>query len=465
MWTSKIDLRSGLRFRAIAEAIRTAMGKGELRPGEHLPTHRALAETLGVTAGTVSRAYAMAAEWGLVTGRVGAGTVVNGPEDRKPTSPWAIGQPVSRIDFGLLYPATLTDTSLQERCFGRPFAGLGHELLRKTFTGYAPELGHDSQRETGAHWLVSAGIEASPAEVLVTDGGQSAFLTIFTALLRQGSSLLVEELPYLGVKQLCAAMRINMVSVPADKEGMLPDQLRERVRSSGAQLVLLTPTLQNPTGSRMGRRRREQLVEVACELNLNIVEDATFDRLYSDNPPALVTLAPERTFHVASFSKMSLPAMRAAFIKIPAERMLHFESVRHSLNIGGPSLQAEIVCRWIQTGLAAELCRWQRDEIDRRWEVAAEKLPELLKSDAIPAPFAWALLPDTWRSSDFAAHLRQQNVTVIEAFHFAVGRAAAPEAIRISLTTPPSNEAFEQGLSVIRQVLDAGPQPAPFSYR
>lgn len=465
MWTSNIDLTTGLRYRAIAQAIRIATVDGELRPGEHLPTHRALAEQLGVTPGTVSRAYAMAADWGLVTARVGAGTVVSGPEARKPTNPWVIGQPVNRIDFGLLYPATLTDVSLQERCFGRPFSGLGQELLRRAFTGYSPELGDENQRETGAEWLRSAGIEASPAELLVTDGGQSAFLTIFSALLRPGASLLVEELPYLGVKHLCAALRINLVGVAMDKDGMNPDQLRECARTSGAQLVLITPTLQNPTGARMGRRRREQIVEAAREMNLNIVEDATFDRLYADNPPALVTLSPERTFHVASFSKMTLPAMRVAFVKLPAERMPHFESIRHSLNIGGPSLQAEIVCRWIQAGYAAELCRWQRDEINRRWNFAAFRLPELLQSEAVPAPFAWALLPDAWRSSDFAAHLHQQNVTVIEAFHFAIGRAAAPEAIRISLTTPPSNEAFEQGVSIIRQVLDAGPRPAPFNYR
>ncbi|MEO6320343.1 MAG: hypothetical protein ABIO73_07005, partial [Polaromonas sp.] len=147
------------------------------------------------------------------------------------------------------------------------------------------------------------------------------------------------------------------------------------------------------------------------------------------------------------------------------ERMPHFESIRHSLNIGGPSLQAEIVCRWIQAGYAAELCRWQRNEINHRWKVAAAELPELFQTEAIPAPFVWAFLPDSWRSSDFAAHLRHQNVTVIEAFHFAIGRATAPDAVRISLTTPSSNEAFEQGLSVIRQVLDAGPQPGPINFR
>ena len=461
MWTSKIDLTEGLRYRAIADAIRVAIAEGELRPGDRLPTHRALASQMGVTAGTVSRAYAVAAEWGLVTARVGAGTVVCAPAAPEPVTPWVIGMTSGRIDFGLLRPAALTDGSLQDRCFGSAFEELGRDLLRSEFAGYSPELGHPRHREIGALWLGSGGVNASPAEVFVSDGAQSAFLTLFSSLLRPGTSLLVEEFAYLGVKQLCATLRIDLVAVPMDREGMIPERLRELARSSGAQVVLLTPTLQNPTGVRMTRARRSQIVDVARESDLSIVEDATFDRLYPDASPALVTLAPERTFHVASFSKMAQPAMRVAFVKVPEKRMPHLESIRHSLNIGGPGLQAEVVCRWIESGVAEELCQWQRKEIDRRWQIAATSLPELVKPDAIPAPFAWALLRSPWKSSDLAAILRQQNVFLIEDIHFAVGRTATPHAVRISLTSPFSNEMFEQGLAIIRRVLDEGSVPVP----
>ena len=465
MWSSMIDLTVGLRYRAIADAIREATAQGDLRPGDPLPTHRALADQLGVTVGTVSRAYSLAADWGLVTARVGAGTFVGRPAERKPTNPWVIGQTGSSIDFGLLYPAALTDTSLRERCFDRSFNGLGRELLHRAFSGYSPELGEMSHRVSGADWLCSAGIDTLPVEVFVSDGGQSAFMTLFSALLRPGASVLVEELPYLGVKHLCAAMHLNLVAVGSDSEGMIPERLRECARTSGAQVMVVTPTLQNPTGARMGRERRQRIVEVARDLNLSIIEDATFDRLYADTPEALVSLAPERTFHVASFSKMVQPAMRVAFTKAPADRMPVLESLRHSLNIGGPSLQAEIVSRWIQTGLASELCQWQRGEVDRRWKLAAAMLPGFVAVDAIPAPFAWLTLPEGWRASDFAGHLRQQGVIVIDSHHFAVGRAMAPDAVRVSLTTPSSDQEFKHGLTVIRQLLNSDPRPSLVSYR
>ena len=123
------------------------------------------------------------------------------------------------------------------------------------------------------------------------------------------------------------------------------------------------------------------------------------------------------------------------------------------------------MCQWIQAGLAKELCEWQRVEVERRWQAAAAVIPELVRPGANPAPFAWAVLPSTWRATDFAGQLRLDNVTVIEAYHFAVGRATAPQAVRIALTSPPSLDAFEQGLVAIRRVLDGGPRPAPVNFR
>jgi DNA-binding transcriptional MocR family regulator len=88
-------------------------------------------------------------------------------------------------------------------------------------------------------------------------------------------------------------------------------------------------------------------------------------------------------------------------------------------------------------------------------------LPDFVSAKAIAAPFAWVMLPNEWRSSDFAGHLRHQNVIVIEARHFALGRASSPDAIRISLTSPSSDATLRQGLDIIRQVLDSDPLPAP----
>src|SRR5215831_18889632 len=79
IWTPDLRSRPGPRYAAIAEALAADAGEGRLRPGARLPTHRELADRLGVTVGTVTRAYAEAARRGLVSGEVGRGTFVRAP--------------------------------------------------------------------------------------------------------------------------------------------------------------------------------------------------------------------------------------------------------------------------------------------------------------------------------------------------------------------------------------------------
>src|SRR5438093_9448690 len=76
IWTPDLRPRGGPRYLAIADALADDAGAGRLRAGTRLPTHRDLAQSLGLTVGTVTRAYAEAARRGLVSGEVGRGTFV-----------------------------------------------------------------------------------------------------------------------------------------------------------------------------------------------------------------------------------------------------------------------------------------------------------------------------------------------------------------------------------------------------
>ena len=75
---SSIAARPGPRYRAIADELRDAIRTGAAPAGTRLPPLRDLAYELGVTVGTVSRAYALAASRGEVAGEVGRGTYVLG---------------------------------------------------------------------------------------------------------------------------------------------------------------------------------------------------------------------------------------------------------------------------------------------------------------------------------------------------------------------------------------------------
>ena len=78
MWVPEIAQRPGPLYQAIVDALADDTARGALAAGQRLPTHRELADRLGVTVGTVTRAYAEAARRGLVSGEVGRGTFARG---------------------------------------------------------------------------------------------------------------------------------------------------------------------------------------------------------------------------------------------------------------------------------------------------------------------------------------------------------------------------------------------------
>ena len=75
IWTPQLSGQGPL-YRQLLDAIREDIASGCLPAGQRLPTHRALADRLGVTVGTVTRAYSEAEHQGLLQGRVGSGTYV-----------------------------------------------------------------------------------------------------------------------------------------------------------------------------------------------------------------------------------------------------------------------------------------------------------------------------------------------------------------------------------------------------
>jgi len=122
-WPPRIAAAEGPIYLAIADAIGAAIQAGQLRPGDRLPTHRALADDLGVDLTTVTRAYAEARRRGLLHATVGRGTFV-GRQDATPATPPP--EPVAGpVDLGMNLPPQPLDPPLRD-------------LLRQVFTSSVP---------------------------------------------------------------------------------------------------------------------------------------------------------------------------------------------------------------------------------------------------------------------------------------------------------------------------------------
>ncbi|NBM15515.1 PLP-dependent aminotransferase family protein [Streptomyces sp. GC420] len=304
-------------------------------PGEKLPSSRALVERFRVSPVTVSRALGALAAEGLVVTRPGAGAfraeprtpvaavgdtswqevALSAEADRElvPRAVDASGvlvtlaaPPTGVVEFngGYLHP------SLQpERAMAAALARAGRRpgaWGRPPVDGL-PELRAWFARETGG--------AVTPAEVLVTAGGQSALTTALRALAPPGAPVLVESPTYPGMLAVARASGLRPVPVPIDAEGVRPELLASAFAATGARVLVCQPLFQNPTGAVLSEPRRREVLRIARAAGAFVVEDDFARRMAHEDagplPPTLTAQDPDGVVvHVFSLTKVTSPSLR-----------------------------------------------------------------------------------------------------------------------------------------------------------
>jgi DNA-binding transcriptional MocR family regulator len=454
-WTPRIAGETLPLYVAIADAIDADAEAGRLAPGTRMPTHRALAKTLGIDVTTVSRAYAEARRRGLIVGHVGRGTYVRGG---RPTSLPAPAAPVVDLTVNLPpEPSEVCDDAMR-----RALADLGRAPAIAALLAYAPAGGSAEHREAGRMWCAERGVTASVDRVLVCGGAQQAVAAILSTHCEPGDTVLTESLAYPGFLAAARMLRLRVVGVPMDRDGIIPDELAQVCKTQRPKVLLATPTLQNPTASVMSTARRRRIATVIRDRGVILVEDDVYGPLVPDGPRPLASLVPELSYYVSSFSKAVTPALRAAFVVAPSAA--HAVRMWPHLQATGwlaPPIMTEIAARWITSGLATTIAADRRREAGARQTMLREMLG-LPRTAASPhALHHWLELPPRWeRAADFADALRRRGVVVTTGDAFAAESGPPSRAVRVSLGAAPSRAALGRALETIAGLLREEPEPA-----
>lgn len=456
IWRPDLASHPGPRYRALAAAIAQALEDGRLAPGERLPTHRALADALGVTVGTVTRGYAEAERQGLVSARVGSGTYVRGGEAG--SDGFAIAEEDAQaglIQMGLSLPVPARREALLAGAL-REIAG--DPVALADALGYHPEAGVARHREVLARWLCEAwGVPVAAESLLLSLGGMHGVYLALQALLRPGETLTSEALTYPGLIAAARQLGLRHIGLAMDDEGLLPEALEAACRQHGVRALYCMPNQNNPTTAAMSEARRRALLAVARREGVAVIEDDVHLVAADERPPNLVELDPERVVYIASCSKVLAGGLRVGLVAAPRGLVPRVAEALRSHCWMAPPLNAEIAGRWIRSGHAAELAAWQRAELGARQALAAERLAG---TGARGRPYGfnvWLPLPEPWRASAFVRRCETEGVLLRSAEPFTVGSLPAPQAVRISLSAAASRAEVERGLAVVRRVLEEAP--------
>ena len=452
--TASLGDGSKPKYQSIAEDLAQAILNGQVPMGEKLPPQRNLAHRLGVTTGTISRAYAILERQGLATARVGDGTYVRSVEHVPERGESDHQQP---IDLAHNVAMVGDESSALHEAFQS--LATDPELMRQVLS-YQSETGMRRHREAGAQWLRRFGTSGQWNRVMVTHGAQHGLACVLRTVARPGDAVLTESLSYPGLQALARSMRLQLIGIETDEQGMVPQALERAAKTFDTKFVYCAPTLHNPTGATMSMARREAVAAVMRTHGLFIIEDCVHAAMQANPLPALSTWLPEQSFLLSSFSKVLAPGLRVGYVEAAPAWLSKFAASMRADSWMVAPLLPEIATRWLESGAMEGLIAQQRQMTAQRLECARAVLQGLdFKTDP-EFPLIWLPLPEPWRAGQFAAALRQAGVLVRTADHFAVGRSPAPHAIRISLNAPASVEQLEAGLQILKALIDNPPSAA-----
>lgn len=448
---------SGPKYRRVADAILSAIRSGDLAAGDRLPPVRELAWSLGITPGTVARAYTVLTDAGHAVAEVGRGTFVaqraNG--HRLPTRDY-VAVPKRDGKTSLVSPQ-LPDLG-QVALLRTALARVG-EVAPERLLHYPTRDVYKPLREAAVHWLRTIPLgHVTDSDVVLVNGAQNGLCVILQTILRGATpTILVEKMAYPGFRRAAELLRSKAIGLPSDDNGICPDALEQVARETGAQVLCTSPDVHNPTLLSTPSHRRRAISDVCRALDLQIIEDDCYRRT-DMTAPSYRILAPERTWHIASISKVLTPALRVGFAIAPPGRG---QDLRQTAEYGFFGLAQPVaeICEQILTDPQTEaIVASIREHMAEYVRVAVNALGRHNLTWHEDVPFLWLPLPQGWRAASFCRAAEERDIQIRSADEFALRDGRTPHAVRIAVNAQIPLHQFESAMTQLRDLLEHPPE-------
>ena len=440
-------------YLSLAEQFVRAIEDGTLPIGSRLLPHRKLADALGLSVQTVSRAYDELIRRGLVAGEVGRGSFVlgSGAEARQPYLP---ERPGKVIDLSILKP--VVEAMHLER-LRAGFAWLAENLTAPSALSFRPNMVMPHHRAVATDWLLQQGIPVEAQGIVMTNGATPAITAAVMSVAPPGAGVAAEALTHHLLMPLCTYLGLHLEGVAMDEFGMLPAGLHEVARKGTIRAVYLQPNVVNPLAMVMPADRRAELVEIARQHDLAIIENDILNVMIPERPPAFAALAPERTLYIAGFTKITVPGLRMAYLHAPPRHATAMANRHLTANWMATPPMADLLSHWVEDGTVTELAAWQARAMSERHALASEVLGAAMPVCHDNSLHLWLPLPEDWTEENFVTQARHRGVAVAAGNAFRASERWRRDAIRISMGSTRTEE-LRSGLSTIAAMLSDVPE-------
>ena len=461
-WLPDLQQGKGPIYVRLADQIESAIAGGSLPAGAKLPPQRNLAFDLGITIGTVSRAYALVHERGLVSGEVGRGTFVR---DRHGAPPEANLDPVAAALVGTR-PMAPPPGKIRFDSTAAPDVGQGpalQEHIAAILKDHPSDIASytrsfpDHWFEAGARWLAKGDWTPAPRDIVPTLGAHAGIMAVLTAITSPGDKVVFEHLTYSQASRAAGLTGRRTILVDSDGDGVIPEDFERVCAQQHPKVAFLMSSSQNPTLATLPLARRQAIADIARRHSVWLIEDDLYGAMSGEPLAPLAQLCPERTFFVGSLSKSVAAGVRGGWVACPP----HFAQrvrIAHKMMTGGmPFLLAELCARLVLSGDAFQIRARCVAEIGAREAIAREQFQGFDFVSRPAVPFLWLALPEPWLSGTFKNAALTEGVLIDDEDEFKAGRSEkVMHRVRISFSSPLSREEVRAGFLTLRRLLENG---------
>ncbi|MBV9085703.1 MAG: PLP-dependent aminotransferase family protein [Acidobacteriaceae bacterium] len=435
-------------YRQLADALRAMIERETLRSGDKLPPTRQLAEQLGLNRTTVSAAYSLLEQSGLIHGHVGRGSFVARSASRTSSSQrnWeAILPPVETVSS----PAPKIDISFAS---SRPaahdfpvadFRRVTKQVVDSPETGEILQLGSSYGYAPLRRYLLdqamASGVARHSDDIIITNGCQQALDLIARVFVARNTGVLVEDPGYHGVLRLFSRAGSETVSANVDDAGIDPDAIEQVLERSRPRLMVITPSFQNPTGVTLPLERRRRIVSLAERSGCVLVENDMYRELRytGTDVPALKELDDTgNTILLRSYSKVCFPGLRVGWVIAPRPVIARLAEAKEICDLHSDQLSQAVLLGFAESG---ELAR----HIERTRRAGAERLNAVLNACARYLPKGtrftrpqggmnlWIDLPAPLTADTLLSRVQERGVNFLPGRYFSA-RHSHGRGLRIS---------------------------------
>jgi 2-aminoadipate transaminase len=321
---------------------------------------------------------------------------------------------------------------------------------------YSATEGYGPLKEYLAATMHKYGVPAVPGNVLLVNGSQQALDLIGKILVNRGEHVLTSRPTYLGAIQAWNAYGARYHTVNLDDDGMVVDEIEqayERVLAESGhppKLIYVLPNFHNPAGTTLPLERRQKLAEAATKLDLPVVEDDPYGELRYEGEDIvpIVTLIPERTIYLSTFSKTLAPGLRLGYIVCPEVLIQRFVQAKQGCDLHTSTFVQHVANDICQRGLLKPHVRRLREVYKERRDTMLDAMAEFWPdcchwTQPQGGLFLWVRVPESINTMDFLKVALKEKVAYVPGTNFYPNQDGGFDAMRLNFSYSPPDVIVE----------------------